>query len=235
MTTDLQGALDELFEAPLEGFTKQRNAIVRSLRSEGREGEATEVAALKKPVLSAWVTNQLVRRDPDDVRTLVDLQESLASASPDEMRAGIKRRRELVTALARKAESILDEVGRTATTTVLQRVTQNLLDSSSPEGREALLGGRLSTDIETGGLGMWATPDVEEAGDSPASTHSERARREAERLEEEARAAETEARDLASAARVAEERAGEARLEADSAQRRAERARARADKAMERL
>ena len=238
MTTDLEGALDELFAVPLEGFTKRRNEIVKALRSEGREEEAASVAALRKPVLSAWVTNQLVRRDPDDVRALVELQESLASASPDEIRAGIKRRRELITILSRKAESILDDVGRTATTTVLQRVAQNLLDTSSAEGREALLEGRLSADLETSGLGMWAMPHVEAVRDEATtveSARSERSRREAERLEEEARASETQARDLASAARAAEELAERARLDADSAQRRAERARARADNAIEKL
>ena len=238
MTTDLDGALDGLFQAPLESFTKERNSIVKTLRAEGRDEEAARVGALKKPVLSAWVTNQLVRHHADDVRALVELQESLATASPDEMRAGIKRRRELITVLTRKAESVLDGVGRSANTTILQRVAQNLLDTSTPEGRETLLEGRLSADIEGSGLGMWAMPaveSIEESPDAAASARAERARREAERLEEEARAAENDARDLAALARDAEARAREAKLEAEAAQRRAERARSKADAAMEKL
>jgi hypothetical protein len=237
MATDLAARLDDLFSDPLDSFTKTRNALAKELREEGRAAEADEVAGLRKPVLSAWVTNQLVHRYPDEVRSLVELQESLESATPDEMRAGIKRRRELISDLTRKAAEVLESTGRSATTTLLQRVSQNLLDTSTPEERAAILAGRLSADLEGSGLGMWAAPpeEVVTTEKSPSSERDERKRREAERLEEEARAAENEARDLAALARDAEKRAQEARLDAESAHRKAERARAKADAALERL
>lgn len=234
-TTDLEDALDRLFASPLESFTKERNALVKALRSEGRTEEADRIAGLKKPVLSAWVTNQLAHRHRDDVRTLVDLQESLGSASAERMREGVTERRRLIAALTKKAQEILSDTGRTPTTTVLQRVSQNLLDTSTPEERAAILQGRLSADLDGSGMGMWSMPTVTEEAPSKPTAREERARREAERLEEEARAAENEARELRYAARAAEARASEAKLAADAAQRRAERARARADAAMERM
>lgn len=234
-TTDLEDALDRLFAAPLESFTKERNALVKALRSEGRAEDADRIAGSKKPVLSAWVTNQLAHRHPDDVRALVELQESLESASAERMREGVTERRRLIAALTKKAQGILTGTGRTPTTTVLQRVSQNLLGTSTPEERAAILRGRLSADLDGSGMGMWSMPAVTEEAPSKSTAREERARREAERLEEEARAAENEARELRYAARDAEARASEAKLAADAAQRRAERARVRADAAMERM
>ena len=235
MAIDLDEALDRLFSLPLEAFTKERNALAKVLRDEGREAEAADVAALKKPILSAWVTNQLVRRHPDDVRALVELQESLETASPERMRAGVKERRRSIAALTKRAQAILTETGRTPTSTLLQRVSQNLLDTATEEERIAILRGRLSADLQGSGMGMWAMPEIAEDETSKPSARDERARREAERLEEEARRAENEARELRYGARDAEVRAEEARLAADAAQRRAERARAKADAALEKL
>jgi hypothetical protein len=235
-TIDLDERLDHLFALPLEGFTKERDSLAKALRSEGREDDAAQVAGLRKPVLSAWVTNRLVHRHADEVHALAELQESLETASPDEMRAGIKRRRQLISGLTKKAAAILGEVGRSATSTVLQRVAQNLLDTSTPEERAALLRGRLSADLVGSGLGAWATQGADvETGSSPPDARAERARREAERLEEEARGAENEARELSALARAAGKRAEQARLDAETAQRKAERARARADVALESL
>ena len=68
-----------LYGLPLDEFTAARDARARELRQDGEREKAAEVAALRKPVLAAWVVNMLARDERADVRELV---EGLAWAGP---------------------------------------------------------------------------------------------------------------------------------------------------------
>ena len=72
--------LDALYAAPLEGFTKERNAFAKELRGEGERERADEVKALKKPSLPAWAINQGVRADDKAVKGLLKAGDALRSA-----------------------------------------------------------------------------------------------------------------------------------------------------------
>ena len=59
---DREHVIDFLYGLPLSEFTRARNSLVKQQRAQGRDDDARTVAALSKPVLSAWTINQLARR-----------------------------------------------------------------------------------------------------------------------------------------------------------------------------
>jgi hypothetical protein len=52
---------ERLYGLPLDEFTAARDARARELRRDGEREKAAEVAALRKPVLAAWLVNMLAR------------------------------------------------------------------------------------------------------------------------------------------------------------------------------
>src|SRR5215207_3575126 len=63
VATSLDDEIDALYDVELDRFTVERNDLAKRLRKEGRPDDATAVAALKKPSVAAWITNQLARRN----------------------------------------------------------------------------------------------------------------------------------------------------------------------------
>ena len=55
----IETEIDRLYGLPLAEFTKERDALARRLRADNRRDDAATVAELRKPVLAAWVVNQL--------------------------------------------------------------------------------------------------------------------------------------------------------------------------------
>src|SRR5919202_4879704 len=120
---DVEEELDRLYGLPLEDFTGARNALAARLRKEGNADAAGEVRGLPKPSVSAWLVNQLARRDPQGVRRLLDAGERLRRAqaaalgggSGDELREDSATERGLVRELVRRAEELAAETGKPAT------------------------------------------------------------------------------------------------------------------------
>lgn len=57
--TSAEARIDELYQAPLDSFTPQRNALAKSLGG----SEAARVRQLRKPTVVAWAINQLYWRE----------------------------------------------------------------------------------------------------------------------------------------------------------------------------
>jgi hypothetical protein len=235
--------IDELFTLPLDEFTAARNALAKRLKQEGEPDAAEQVRTLPKPSVAAWAVNQLARRDPEAVRSLLNVAARLRSAqerslkgdrTADDLRAAQAEEREIIRELTRGAEAVLREAGRPASGTTLERVASLLRAAAVDEpGRSTLRDGRLSGDVEVSGFDAFAGLQVParraqagRAGDDLAERR--RQKREAEqrrkRLEKEVREltarAQTAERDAERARRDAEAAAGEAeqrRREADAA------------------
>jgi len=58
-----EDAVDALYGLPLDEFTPRRDELVKELRGAGKRDEAAWVKALRKPSATAWLVNQLARRD----------------------------------------------------------------------------------------------------------------------------------------------------------------------------
>jgi hypothetical protein len=217
---------EELYALPLDEFTGARDELARSLRKEGRPDEAAEVAALRKPVLAAWVVNRLVREERRLTTRLIDAAAGIKAgrANADE---GF---RETLDELLAAARALIEREGRSPDDVVQQ--VAGTLRAGAASDPELLASGTLTHPLEASGFAAMA-------GASPArpSSRASQGRRrkpkprvdrnkvdEARRALAEARA---EARSLRRAAADAERRSRDARSEADAARERVAQAEAR--------
>ncbi|MFE5190585.1 hypothetical protein [Streptomyces sp. NPDC056628] len=112
---DLDAVADELYGLRPEQFTAARNERVAAARSAGNRALADEIGRLRRPSLSAWASNTLVRARRDEVEPLVGLGEALRRAHRDldaaQLRALVHQQRLLIGALARQAAQLAADAG----------------------------------------------------------------------------------------------------------------------------
>jgi hypothetical protein len=230
--------LSDLLSVPLADFTRARNELARSLLDQGRKDEADEVKKLKKPSISAWATNQLARKKPDQVRQLIETQRRLQEGVDAKLMRDVSTaRRKIVASLLASAREILTETGSPASSSTLAKVEQTLLSATSDEELETLEQGRLTGDLVSPGF------DAIEGFDLLASEPPKEDKRSMKRAEELAQAASAAEREAAEARAEAErltdavaetrKAADRAARAADKAERDAEKARAKADRALD--
>jgi predicted ribosome quality control (RQC) complex YloA/Tae2 family protein len=236
--------VDELFALPLDEFTAARNALAKQLKQDGDAAAAEQVQALPKPSVAAWTVNQLARREPDGVRSLLNVAARLRSAqerslqgerTADELRAAQAEEREVIRALTRSAESVLRDAGRPASGTTLERVASLLRAAAVNEpGRSALREGRLGSEIAVSGFDAFSDIKLPaKRGRSAARAGDDLAERRRQKREAEQRRKrlEKQVRELTARAEAAERDAARARKQAEDAEAAAERLRREADAA----
>jgi hypothetical protein len=214
----LDAEIDRLYGLPLAEFTKERDALARRLRADGKRDVATAIADLRKPVLAAWVVNRLARACRTDVESLVEAAAAIRAGKPD---AG-ERFRTIADGLARAAREVLAGADRRPSDAVLRDVATTLRAAAAAEP-DVLLRGRLTGPVEATGFEAMAgaaprRPSSPAAGRQPKKKKKpqpDRARVQAARkaLAE----ARDEARRLARAADAAERDARRLRADADAA------------------
>ena len=238
----LEREIDRLYALPLDEFTARRNELVKRLKKDGQEDAAEEVTALVKPSVPAWTINQLARRQKKEVQALLATgtrlrkaqERALAGGGADALQAAQAEERESVRDLTRRAAAILEEAGRPATRTVLERVRATLGAAvlTDPE-RAALKAGRLTTEVQVSGFdalaGIRPAPKT-----APTDELAVRRQRKAE-LEKKRKRLEKRARDLADKADEAEEAAERAEEAAAGARELADDRRKAADLAADEL
>jgi len=227
-------APDRLFEVPLDEFVAARDQLARELRKEGKDEQAAEVAALRKPTVPVWAVNQLARRRRRDVDLLLDaghrLRAAQAEADPERAREAFANardaEREAMRRLRAGAEELLAERGG-ASDAMIERVLATLRAAAvTEEGRELLARGRLTEELQTTGFEVAAslvpkrkaTPakrpkldaaraDLEQARkrEREATRRLQAAKRRAEEAEAELEKARREAEEASSAVSAAEE------------------------------
>jgi hypothetical protein len=237
--------IDDLFALPLDEFTAARNELAKRLKRDGDADAAEQVRSLPKPSVAAWAVNQLARREPEPVRSLLNVAARLRSAqerslkgerAADELRAAQAEEREVIRGLTRSAEGVLREAGRAASGTTLEKVSSLLRASAVDEpGRTTLREGRLTGDVEMSGFDAFAGLQVPAKGRGRKSARADDDLAERRRLKREAeqkrKRLEKRVRELGTKADVAERDAEHARKAADDASQRAEEARREADAA----
>jgi hypothetical protein len=155
-------AIDRLFRGPLEEFTAERNALAKSLRSDGEANAADWVEGLRKPTRGAWLVNQLSARKAEEVGSLLDVggalraaQEEMVAGSADraKLRDAARRERESIDSLLRTAEAIGREHG--VGSQILTRVGETLQAASGdPEVAAAIERGRLIREQRAASVGL---------------------------------------------------------------------------------
>src|SRR6516164_7323209 len=80
---DLASAAEELYALSPGDFTAARDERAAQARAAGDRDLAQAIGGLRRPVVSAWLVNQLAREAGDQVAELVALGESLRQAQQD--------------------------------------------------------------------------------------------------------------------------------------------------------
>jgi len=240
----------ELFAVPPAEFVAARDALAKELRAAGRDAEAEEVAALRRPTAPVWAVNQLARRAPEELAELLESSErvrrdQLRGASGDELRAAMAAQREAMARLERAAEQILRGAGLQSSPGALRTVQSTLQAAAtgSREMREQLREGTMREALEPAGFEALLGASVKPAKRAPEPSRPAKAASNATtgrgakraallQAREEKRAAAEKAREERKLAREAMRLEGVMRKLDDRAQK-AERAAAKAREAAE--
>jgi hypothetical protein len=172
-STSAPTKIADLYGLPLEEFTRARDELARELRKAGKREAADEVKALRKPSVSAWAVNQLVRRHPQETKALLQAGEQLRRAQRAAVTkgdaAGLRDAQQLH---RERLESLLGtarhELGTSGPT--LQRVAQTLRAASvEKEPAKALAAGTLTEEVSQSGFGgmLVAIPGGRKAAPKP--------------------------------------------------------------------
>jgi hypothetical protein len=165
---ELMEVADRLYAGPADAFTDARNAAAREC---GDKALAAQIKKLKKPSLSAWAVNLLVRRVSGQIDSVLALADSLRAAAQaldgNELRALTRQRRQLTTALASSARSLAHESGVRLTGPVVEQV-EGMLNAAmlDPVAAQAVRTGRVLTAFTSTGVseleveGVVALPDA---------------------------------------------------------------------------
>jgi hypothetical protein len=140
---DPDAVADELYAATPEEFTGLRDDYAKAARDRGDRDAARQISALRKPTISAWLINQLVRSHPDDIEALLELgaglREAQASLQGDELRALSQQRRQVVNGLVRQALQLAVTQGRPVNEQASRDLAQTLEAALSDDDAAAQL------------------------------------------------------------------------------------------------
>ena len=178
---DLDAALAALYQLPLEQFVATRDQLARRLRAAGDRDTARQVAALRRPPVSAWVANQLASAAPNAVAELLEAGAALRQAQQDalagqpgaarQLRTATAHLRAAITRLGARAETLLVRAGHAASDATLARLAATLQAAATGDEatRAALAQGRLPGDLDPAGFGLDLVPGPTEPA-APAET-----------------------------------------------------------------
>ena len=155
---------EDLYGLALDRFVPERAALVKARRAEKRRDEASEVAALRKPSVAAWVVNQLVRTQRKTLQSLFSAGDDLAQAQEqaaagkgggDAMREATHRQRDAVHELLEAAEGLLGSDGHGVSQATMERVGETLRAAANDEdARRQVAGGCLTRELRFVGFGI---------------------------------------------------------------------------------
>ncbi|GHH57084.1 hypothetical protein [Streptomyces candidus] len=151
---DFESVADELYGLRPEDFTAARNERARAARTAGDRNLAKRITALRRPTLSAWASNLLVREQSGEVGPLVRLGEQLRQAhhnlDGEQLRELTHQQRVLIGALSRQARQLTAEAGHEVSEDVQQEVEETLhAVLADPQAATEWAAGRLVKPLST--------------------------------------------------------------------------------------
>ncbi|MET7620405.1 hypothetical protein [Streptomyces sp. NPDC005408] len=145
---DLESIANELYGLPPEDFIDARNQHAAAARTTGDRELAGKIGALRRPTLSAWAGNRLVRGRPDAVAGLLRLGEGLREAhqelDPEQLRELSSQQHRLIGELVRQARRLAAEAGHPLSDAA-QREVEGTLHAvlADPQAAQEWASGRL--------------------------------------------------------------------------------------------
>lgn len=146
-----------LYELPADEYTKARNERAKALKPDDPE-LAAEVAKLPKPTAAAAAVNRLARREPSEVRAVIQAGKRLREAQ--ERAVGGRAGGEALPEAIKEHRAALERVQREArrlklSDSVLERVIATFRAASiDPELQPLLEKGLLAREIEASGFAL---------------------------------------------------------------------------------
>jgi hypothetical protein len=129
-TDPLLGIAEELYALAPGEFTGTRNQWAKQTKADGDPALAKRVAELRKPSLSAWVVNMLMRHQAEQMNQVLDLGASLRQAQTDldgdALRELNRQRRQLTTAVTGQGRALALDLGQRVTEAVADQVQTTL-------------------------------------------------------------------------------------------------------------
>jgi peptidoglycan hydrolase CwlO-like protein len=178
---ELAAVADALYAGPVEEFTEARNEAAKQT---GDKELAALIKKLKKPSVAAWAVNLLVRRESEQIASVLGFAEQLRAAAEaldgEELRALTRQRRQLTTALASSARSLARDAGVRLTGPVVDQVegmlTAAMLD---PVAAQVVRTGRVVAAFTSTGVseldvhGVVAVPEAIDVQATPVEGEEE--------------------------------------------------------------
>lgn len=155
---DLDAVADELYALEPGEFTAARTDREKQAKAAGDKDLAQQIHQLRKPTVTAWVSNLLARERPDSLAPLKELGEQLRQAQEtlqgNELRALSRQRQRLVHALVTEARQLALSRGQKVTETVARELEQTLEATlADPTVADTVVTGRLTTAVQHAGFG----------------------------------------------------------------------------------
>lgn len=149
---------EELYSLPPADFTGTRNQWAKQTKADGDTELARRVGELRKPSLSAWVVNMMMRHHGDQMAQVLELGASLRQAQVDldgdALRELTRQRRQLTAAVTHQGRLLAGELGQKVTEAVADQV-QSTLHAAMVDERAAaavrsglLVGSLTATGVE---------------------------------------------------------------------------------------
>jgi hypothetical protein len=106
---------EDLADVPPEEFVVARDELAKRLKADGKASEAAEVKKLRKPTVTRWIADQVLRHHAADVDALRRALDKVAAAQESAITGGDRaalseataQRREAVTALERAVDDVI--------------------------------------------------------------------------------------------------------------------------------
>jgi hypothetical protein len=148
MSADLERALQELYQAPLDRFVAERKRIAEELRGNGDAAAAKDVEKRRRPPISVWAVNQLYGHDRADLDALFSIAAKLRKGD----RGVSKDYHAKIAQLRKRAGALLQAGGHAATDATLRRVATTLAALAAAGGFEPDPPGALTADRDPPGF-----------------------------------------------------------------------------------
>jgi hypothetical protein len=183
-TSDVEELVDqaagELYGLAPEEFTAARDEQVRAARAAGNRRLATALGRLRRPTVSAYILNLLVRGQPEVGEQLVALGEELRRAQEElsgpALRQLATQRAQLVGALVRSARKIAADAGHPVSQAVQYELEQTLHAAlADPDVAAEVGSGRLTRAVSRTGFDAAAPEPTKPARRLRAVRDDERA------------------------------------------------------------
>ncbi|MFD3441069.1 hypothetical protein ACFWU3_26565 [Streptomyces sp. NPDC058685] len=146
---DLESVTDELYQLLPQDFTAARNERAARARTAGDHELAARIKELRRPTLSAWASNLLVRQQSEKVQPLIGLGEGLRQAHQQldggQLRELGRQQHALVGALAREARKLAEAAGQSVGEAAQHEIEATLhAVLADPRAAEQWAAGRLA-------------------------------------------------------------------------------------------